>query len=217
VRRRRQDLEHPRPRPVFHRRRDVDHRRPRRRSARDHRLHFRGDDLIAELEAIDRLRLRPQLRDLVERPEEERLARADRRAHRPLADARPVVAHVALHHDFPVLVELGDAERTGDDAVAAGDAPRPARRLDDAVAGALDGVGRADLGAGRLLAVHADDRDGLDALGAADELEVDHRLAAMRVALRAGVEAGLAADAAAGIDEEMERVRLHCWASSDDA
>ena len=68
--------------------------------------------------------------------------------------------------------------------------------LHDAVAGALDRVGRADLGAGRLLAVHADDRHGLHALRAVDVFEVNHRLAAMRVALGARLHARLAADAA---------------------
>ena len=60
-------------------------------------------------------------------------------------------------------VELGHAERAGHDAVAAGDAARLARALDDAVAGALDRVGGADLGARRLLAVHAHHRHGLHA------------------------------------------------------
>ena len=48
------------------------------------------------------------------------------------------------------IVHLGHAERAGEHAVVAGDAARLAGRLHDAVAGALDRVGRADLGAGRL-------------------------------------------------------------------
>src|SRR5262249_23428440 len=124
------------------------------------------------------------------------------------ADARPVVAHVALHHDFPVFVQLGHAEGTGDDAVAAGDAAWLARRLHDAVAGALDRVGRTDLRAGRLFAVHAYDRNGLNAFPAVDVLQVDHRIAAMRVALRAGLHTCLTADAAARVDEEVQVVRL---------
>ena len=55
-------------------------------------------------------------------------------------------------------VHLRHAERAGEHAVVAGDAARLAGRLHDAVAGPLDGVGRADLGAGRRVAVHADDR-----------------------------------------------------------
>src|SRR4029450_5982634 len=100
-------------------------------------------------------------------------------------NAGPVVAHVALHHDLAVLADLRHAERTGDHAVAAGEAARLSGRLAHPVAGALDRVGRADLGAGRLLAVHAHHRHGLDALGAVDELQVDHRLTAMGVALGA--------------------------------
>ena len=58
---------------------------------------------------------------------------------------------------------------------------------------------------------------------AIDVLQVDHRLAAMRVALGARLHAGLAADAAARIDEEVQVVRfghaapivgLYCCGSS---
>src|SRR6185295_5685038 len=100
--------------------------------------------------------------------EEERLAGTDRRAHRLLPDARPVVAHVALHHDLAVFVELRHAERARHDAVATGDAPRLAGRLHNAIGRTLDGVRRTHLGTGRLLAVHADDGNGLHALGAID-------------------------------------------------
>ena len=44
--------------------------------------------------------------------------------------------------------------------------------------------------------------------GAVDVLEVDHRVAAVRVALGAGLHARLAADAAVRIDEEVQVVRL---------
>ena len=52
-----------------------------------------------------------------------------------------------------------------------------------------------------------------------DELEVNHRFAAMRVALGAGLHAGLAADAAVRIDEEVEMSGLrhpgsYCCGSS---
>src|SRR4029078_11006235 len=97
---------------------------------------------------------------------EERLARTHRGAHRLLADARAVVTHIALHHDLAVLVDLRHTERTGPDAVSAGDASWLARRLHDAVTGALDGVGRTDFGARRLVAVHADHGYGLHALRA---------------------------------------------------
>src|SRR6185369_12144586 len=117
-----------------------------------------------ELKTIDRPGHRPKLVDLLARAEKERLAGTDRRAHRLLADTGPVVAHVALHHDLAIFVDLWNTERTGDHAVAAGDAARLARRLDDAVAGALDRVGRAHFGTGWLLAVHADHRHRLDAV-----------------------------------------------------
>src|SRR4029453_16074633 len=148
---------------------------------------------------VHRLGHRPKLRDLLRGAEEERLTRADRRAHRPLAGAGAVVAHVALHHDLPILVHLGNPERTCENAVAAGDAPRLQRRLHDAVTRPLDGVGGAHLGARGLLAVHADDRHRLDAGRAVDELEVNHGLAAMRVAFGAGLYARLASDAAVRI------------------
>src|SRR5678816_2544280 len=160
-----------------------------------HHVHLRGDCLMPETEGVDRRRKRPQLFDLLARAEEERLARAHGGAHRLLADARPVVTHVALHHDLAVFVHLGHAERARHDAVAARDAARLACRLHHAVGGALDGVRRTDLGARRLLAVHADDGDRLHAFRAVDVFEVDHRLAAMRVALRARLHAGLAPDA----------------------
>src|SRR5690606_36465148 len=104
-------------------------------------------------------------------------------------------------------VELGHAERARDDAVAARDAARLARALHDAIAGALDRVGRAHLRAGRLLAVHADHRDGLHRRVTIDELEVDHRVALVRVALGARLRAAAAADTAARIDEELEVLR----------
>src|SRR5262249_35116609 len=130
------------------------------------------------------------------------------RAHRLLADARAVVAHVALHHDLAILVQLGHAERARGDAVAAGNAARLPRRLNDAVAGPLDRVGGTGFRAGRLLAVHAHHRHRLHAVGAIDVLEMDHRIAAVRVALGARLHTRLAPDAAAGINEEVKIVGL---------
>ena len=86
-------------------------------------------------------------------------------------------------------------------------------RLHHAVTGALDGVGRTHLRAGRLLAVHADDGHGLDASRALHVLEMNHRLASMRVAFGARLHARLTADAAVGIDEEVEVVRFGHGAS----
>src|SRR5690606_12023342 len=79
-----------------------------------------------------------------------------------------------------------------------------ARGLHDAVLGAFDRVGRTHLGARRRVAVHTHDGHGLRAAFAVDEVELDHRLALVRVALGAGLDARLAADAPGGIDEEFE-------------
>ena len=108
-----------------------------------------------------------------------------------------IISSSSRHH-------LRDAERAGQHAVRAGDAARLERRLHDAVLGLLDGVGRADLGAGGVVAVHAD------------------RRARWRCVLRRSMkstwiiglprwvshsaqafDAGLAADAARGIDVEL--------------
>src|SRR5262249_10209376 len=66
----------------------------------------------------------------------------------------------------------------------------------------LDRVRRADAGADRVLAVHADLRRRLHRLAPPDRLQVDHGAAAVRVALLAGLHARLAADAAGIVDEE---------------
>ena len=83
------------------------------------------------------------------RSKRERAGRTDGRAHRPLAGAGAVVAHVALHHLVDVAVVLRHAERAGEHAVRAADAARLQRALDDAVRRLLDRVGRADLRADR--------------------------------------------------------------------
>src|SRR5262249_42483156 len=140
--------------------------------------------------------------------------RTNRRAHRLLAGGRAVIAHVALHHQLLVFVNFRHAEWAGQHAVAARDAPRLARALNNAVAGPLDRIRRTDFRARRLLAMHANDRDGLHALRSFDIFEMNHRHTAMRVALRACLHARLATDAAVGIDEKLEMTRLHCCASS---
>src|SRR5690606_34614808 len=94
-------------------------------------------------------------------------------------------------------------ERAGEDAVVAGDAARLAGRLHDPVLGALDGIRRTDLGAGGLIAVHADDRYRLGGLRAVDEVELNYRHSLVGVALRAGLDAGVAADAAGRVDVEL--------------
>src|SRR5204862_169063 len=83
--------------------------------------------------------------------EEQRLAGADGGAHGLLADAGPVVTHVALHHELPIFVDLGHSERTREHAIPAGDAAWLARALDHAVAGALDRISGTDLSARRMV------------------------------------------------------------------
>src|SRR5215208_3494988 len=86
-------------------------------------------------------------RDAFRRHEGERLAGANRRAHRAFASGCAVEAHVAFHHLLYLDSHLRDAEWTGQDAVVAGYAARLERRMYDAVFVLLDGVRRANLGA----------------------------------------------------------------------
>src|SRR5262245_32059289 len=134
--------------------RDVHVRRAGSERARHHHVHLCRDRLVAELKRVHWHGQRPELFDLLARAEEERLAGAHRRAHRLLADARPVVAHVALHHDLAIFVELRHPERTRHHAITARDAARLARRLHDPIGRALDRVGRAHFRARGLLAMH---------------------------------------------------------------
>src|SRR5262245_16605081 len=101
---------------------DVDHWRARSERRRYHHEYACRNDLCAELKSVDRHRQRTQLLDLLARAEEQRLTWTDRRAQRPQADTRAIVAHVALHHDLAVVVQLRDAEGARHDAVAARDA-----------------------------------------------------------------------------------------------
>src|SRR5690606_21039122 len=158
----------------------------------------------AELERVDRRGLRPQPCHLLARAERQRLARTYRCAPRLQADRRAVVAHVALHHQVHPRLHLRHAERTREHAVVAGNAPRLARGLHHAVLGALDGIGRTDLGARWRIAVHAHDGCRLCGVRTVHVVELDHRLALVRIALRARLDARLTADTSAGIDEELE-------------
>src|SRR5689334_18353629 len=181
---------------------------------RHHHLHACRNRLIAKSKRVGRPRLRTQGVDLLASTEKKCLTRANRRAHGFLSHARAVVTHVAFHHDLPIEIDLRHAEWAGHHAVSAGDTARLARTLHDAVAGALDGVGRTHLGAGRLFAVHATDGYRLHRPRAIDELEVDHRLALVGVAFGASLHARLATDASTRIDEELEVARnTHCCAS----
>src|SRR5262249_52511432 len=70
-----------------------------------------------------------------------------------------------------------------------------------AVGRLFDGVRRADARADRILAVHAYLGRGLDAVSPLDRFQVDHRSAPVRIALRAGLKACLAPDAARVVDD----------------
>ena len=134
------------------------------------------------------------------------LAGTHRRAHRTLARRGPVVAHVALHHQLVFRNNLGNAEGTCQHAVLASDAARLQGGHHHAVFADLDRVGRTDLRAGRVFAMPADVGGRGDGLGAIDEVEIDHGVAAMGVALFTGLHASLAADAARGVHVEFVAV-----------
>src|SRR6516164_9844264 len=75
--------------------------------------------------------------------------------------------------------------------------------MDDSVVAFLDGVRRTHLCAGRFIAVPADIRGGSNALATFDEIEVDHRLSTVSLALLAGLQTGAASDAARRIDVKL--------------
>jgi hypothetical protein len=91
-------------------------------------------------------------------------------------------------------------------AIVAGDTTRLTRRLHDTVRGALDGVGRTNLGASWRIAMHADHRGRLRRLRAIENIQLDHRVAAMGIAFTTGLDAGIASDAARRIQEESPRL-----------
>src|SRR5690606_11245450 len=168
-----------------------------------HDLDPGGDRLVAEGEDVAE-GADPGGGELLRRAVPEGVAGAHRGAHRLRARRGAVEAEVALHHEVDLAHDLGHAERAGEHAVRAGDAPGLQRRLDDAVLVLLDGVRRAHLGAGRVGAVHADGRRRLarPERAGVDLVEVDHRPAPVGAALLARLHAGPAADATAVVDHE---------------
>src|SRR6185369_668650 len=168
-----------------------------------HHMDLRCYDLLAELELIDRGRARSHLFDLLASAVEQRLARADRRAHRALARRRAVITHVALHHQLEFGLHLWHAERTSQHAVVAGDAPRLASGLHYAIIGALDCVGRTHFSAGRRVTMHANNRRSLHRMRAIEIFQVNHRVALMRVAFAARLRARLTPDASSRVDEKL--------------
>src|SRR6516165_4184439 len=167
----------------------------------DHHVHLGGDALLSEIEDIGGFLTSPH--DLFGAYISKRLAWTDCGAHRPLADGGPVVTHVAFHHLLALGKDFWDTERARQDTIRAADAARLQGRLHDPVLALLDGVGRADHRAGRIVAVPADICRRGDRSPAVDEIEIDHRLPSVRFALFAGVQAGLAADAARRVHVEF--------------
>ena len=86
-----------------------------------HYPYFRAHDLRAKAELIHGLFPAKAL-DVFRSTVVKSLAWADGSAHRFLADAGPVEAHIAFHHLIDGGDVLWDAERTGQHAVRAPDA-----------------------------------------------------------------------------------------------
>ena len=89
------------------------------------------------------------------------------------------------------------------DAVGTGNATRGIGGVDDAKLVLGDGIGRADFGTDRVLAMHAKLHRGLRAEEAVDVIDLDHRFVAVGFTLGAGHLTGVAADAALRIEEEL--------------
>src|SRR5262249_40139233 len=157
--------------------------------------------LSTELERIDRRSTAPSA-PLLHRPEVERLRGADRSAHGPFPDGGSVVTHVALEHLIGLGGVFGNAEGTGHDAVLAADAAGLQRGEHHTLRSLLDGIRRTDLRAGRVLAMHAHLRRCLDRVSAVNGFQMNHRDAAMRAALPAGVHTGLTTNATRRIDDK---------------
>ena len=170
---------------------------------RRHHIDLRCYDLLAKLELIDRGRARSHLFDLLASAVEQSLARADGRAHRALARRRAVITHVALHHQLEFGLHLWHAEWTGQHTVVAGDAPRLPRGLHYAIIGALDCVGRTYFSACWRVTMHAHHRRSLHRMRAIEILQVNHRVAFMRVAFAARLRARLTPDASSRVDEKF--------------
>src|SRR5688572_9611158 len=165
-----------------------------------------GTHLLAAEEEVPQQRAGARLPVFLERAVPECFARAHRRAHRLEPLGRAVGAHVALHHLVDLGHVLGDAERAGQHTVRAANAARLERRLNDAVLGLLDRVGGADLGTGRVFAVHAHHRRGLSRGRPVEVVEVDEGPPPVGAALHTRLHTGFTADASALVDDEHGRV-----------
>ncbi len=130
------------------------------------------DRLIAELECVDRPRVRAQSFQFGARAKHQRLTGTDRCAHGLLPDGRAVVAHVAFHHQIHFCLHLRHAEGARKHAIVARNTTWFARGLNDSVARTLDRVGGTDFRARRRIAVHANHGNGIiiDELGKTSDL-----------------------------------------------
>src|SRR5579884_5634 len=76
--------------------------------------------------------------------------------------------------------------------------------MHDSVLALLNRVRRANFGAGRVVAVPADIGRRGGRLTPVDEVEIDHGVSAVRLALLAGLETRLAADATRRVDVKLQ-------------
>src|SRR5262245_59069824 len=100
-------------------------------------------------------------------------------------------------------VHFRHTERAGQHAVVAGDTTRFSRSLHRAVLSAFDGIRRTDLSTRGRIAMHAHHGHGLRRRSSIDEIELNHRVSFVGIALGTGLHAGVAADAAVRVDKEF--------------
>lgn len=172
-----------------------------------HETNFGADRSVPENEFIDGS-ASPAGGDLFGGTVHEGLGWTDRGTHRLLADRSAVVAHIAFHHLINLGQVFGDSERAREDTVGASDAPGFERALHHSVRRSFDRIRGADGGAGRLVAVHADDWRRLHSIVAFDSLQMNHRNSGVSVAFRASSDTCIASNAPAGIDIELPLAQL---------
>lgn len=134
---------------------------------------------------------------------EQGLRWADRGAHRLLTHGCAVVTHVALHHLVDNRIVFRNSERTSKNAVGASDATGFERTLHDAIRRSFDRVGWANGGAGRVVAMHADDGCRLNRIATLDRFEMNHREACVGLAFRTGDYASIARNTSARVYIEL--------------
>src|SRR6185295_9321756 len=100
--------------------------------------------------------------------------------------------HVTLHHQFEVCLHFRNPKRTGKHTVVAGNTARLKSSLYHAISSLLNRIGRTHLGASWRIAMQADHGCGLNRVRPVDEVEMNHRISLMSLALAAGLHTGLA-------------------------